>query len=706
METIKGIGFENLRVFKERSDFDLAPITILTGANSSGKSTVIKALKLFQTYWNNKDGQLNLYFEEGDDSNHHQLGNFNISLSRNTGKSEIVVRYYFSKNIFLGNFYMENIFELNKSNSMENGLLKKSSIFQDIEGEITLLYETKHVNNKFYYFVNNNHFLNTLIPEFFNLYEELKLYREKAKLYLKDKPNKKSKNNGEIDDFGDYKGPAMYHDIDSKAHPLINEEFSNFLGVNYEKIQSLDEIFGIFYPVLYAFGDREELIKLFKNFENYEPDTYLLGSKSKILKLLSKIPVDKYESLERELWCSINNEYPEVVSRYDENSFKDLITDIENEIYNEYVYEEPGLGLVQKREILSFSELKSLLIENVSVSFESFYKELEIKKINESLRREQDDYGINYFTKESYKKNWDLDNGFFPKNKELKKSKSNSNSKYNTDEYFNFLFDYIKRIEQKLFGSYNDSSTVIKLLNGIHDYLNSVTFKVINNFSYKIIFIDSVRANTQRLFTQTSQGTSFNKLISDYMRRGENKRNSDFVKKWLTEFDLGEDIFFDTIGGVGTQIFIIKDGNKINLVDMGYGMTQLIPLLMKISLTDYNYTIVIEEPETNLHPKLQSNLADLFIDAHKRFKVNFIIETHSEYLIRKMQYLTAKGDIKTDETVIHYIGYPDKDKRDIDEDQIRTIHIKPNGQLSKPFGTGFTDESSNWIKEMFMYSQK
>ncbi|KAA6331110.1 hypothetical protein EZS27_020263, partial [termite gut metagenome] len=50
---INNISFENFRVFKNKSDFDLAPITILTGANSSGKSSVIKALKLLQNYWLN-----------------------------------------------------------------------------------------------------------------------------------------------------------------------------------------------------------------------------------------------------------------------------------------------------------------------------------------------------------------------------------------------------------------------------------------------------------------------------------------------------------------------------------------------------------------------------------------------------------------------------------------------------------------------------
>jgi predicted ATPase len=96
----------------------------------------------------------------------------------------------------------------------------------------------------------------------------------------------------------------------------------------------------------------------------------------------------------------------------------------------------------------------------------------------------------------------------------------------------------------------------------------------------------------------------------------------------------------------------------------------------------------------------------MFIDAHLQFGINFIIETHSEYLIRKLQVLTATGQLMPSESVIHYIGNPDPAKREPNEEQVRTIHIKHDGQLTKPFGTGFTDESFKWIKKLFTHSDQ
>ncbi len=99
----------------------------------------------------------------------------------------------------------------------------------------------------------------------------------------------------------------------------------------------------------------------------------------------------------------------------------------------------------------------------------------------------------------------------------------------------------------------------------------------------------------------------------------------------------------------------------------------------------------IEEPETNLHPALQSKMADMFVEAYRRFNIQFVIETHSEYFIRKLQYLTAKADITTDFTQLYYFYHPDKIPPG--EEQVKKINIEEDGSLTDDFGTGFFDEA-------------
>jgi predicted ATPase len=168
-----------------------------------------------------------------------------------------------------------------------------------------------------------------------------------------------------------------------------------------------------------------------------------------------------------------------------------------------------------------------------------------------------------------------------------------------------------------------------------------------------------------------------------------------FIDQWLKRLGIMHRkarLQIEPVPGYGYSVSVKKNDKLLRLTELGYGFTQLIPMILQIWLSE-NKIILIEEPEANLHPALQSKLADLFCQAVKLFGKQFIIETHSEYLIRKLQYLTVKTDeeLTPDDTVIYYFFPPDEDKGG--EHQIRTIKIQPDGSLSNDFGTGFFDEA-------------
>ena len=126
---------------------------------------------------------------------------------------------------------------------------------------------------------------------------------------------------------------------------------------------------------------------------------------------------------------------------------------------------------------------------------------------------------------------------------------------------------------------------------------------------------------------------------------------------------------------------------------------------MKIWFRFFNYHnfTIIEEPESNLHPALQSKLADLFVDALKSNKnLKIILETHSEYLIRKLQYLTADGVAQPEDSVIYYFYDPNHPAViSGDVEQIKKITIDEAGFLSDDFGSGFFDEAQNIAISLF-----
>ena len=109
-------------------------------------------------------------------------------------------------------------------------------------------------------------------------------------------------------------------------------------------------------------------------------------------------------------------------------------------------------------------------------------------------------------------------------------------------------------------------------------------------------------------------------------------------------------------------------------------------------------TLILEEPEANLHPDFQSKLADVIVEAGKLFNIQFIIETHSEYFIRKLQYLTAKKELLPEHSVIYYFTNPN----DLEEGerQVRELKIREDGILDGEFGSGFYDEATRLTVEL------
>ena len=104
-----------------------------------------------------------------------------------------------------------------------------------------------------------------------------------------------------------------------------------------------------------------------------------------------------------------------------------------------------------------------------------------------------------------------------------------------------------------------------------------------------------------------------------------------------------------------------------------------------------------EEPELNLHPALQSKLADLFLDVHQRFNIDFLIETHSEYILRRSQVIVATNEFEVapneNPFCVHY--FP----KDIHQMPYR-LEYQEDGSFNRNFGDGFFDEASSSTLEL------
>lgn len=300
--------------------------------------------------------------------------------------------------------------------------------------------------------------------------------------------------------------------------------------------------------------------------------------------------------------------------------------------------------------------------------------------------------------------------------------KTNTNFNYKTsvnltvnENKISKYYDEPILVFSNLYDEFLDNNIRLNFSREIHRFLKGMPLRrILKDFSYLIEnteYIEAVRANTKRLYTNDSQGTSFNELILEYQSREISQKSIAFTNKWLKLFGIADGVKFDNVEGVANTVYLVKGNEKIALADLGYGITQFLPILMKISLEEpiqkksYNIvkkTILLEEPETNLHPKLQSLLADFIVDAINNFEIRFIIETHSEYIIRKLQILTAEKKIFPASSAIYYFNEPGAST----DEQIIAIDILENGSLSKDFGDGFFDEASELKFQLLKFKNK
>ena len=106
----------------------------------------------------------------------------------------------------------------------------------------------------------------------------------------------------------------------------------------------------------------------------------------------------------------------------------------------------------------------------------------------------------------------------------------------------------------------------------------------------------------------------------------------------------------------------VRSGPYANIVDVGYGISQSLPILVDIMaandrqsrLRKHERTFLLQQPEVHLHPRGQAQLASLFIKAFKKRGNRFLIETHSDYIVDRVRISVRQGLLKPDDVSILY----------------------------------------------------
>jgi predicted ATPase len=224
-----------------------------------------------------------------------------------------------------------------------------------------------------------------------------------------------------------------------------------------------------------------------------------------------------------------------------------------------------------------------------------------------------------------------------------------------------------------------------------------------------ILYIGPMREYPERYFSFSGNQTDYvgksgkfvpDILIADKIADQELLRR---VNDWFVRLKIGYELKVPSLSDPEAEVhdlFALRlcdnTGVNVGLTDVGFGLSQVLPVIVQ-SVASKNKIILIEQPEYHLHPKLQAELGDMFIEAALGGQRNtFLIETHSEHLILRILRRireTAEGTlpegvtpIKPEHVSVVYIQPGDQGSRVI------SIPINDEGEFEERWPDGFFPE--------------
>jgi predicted ATPase len=196
-------------------------------------------------------------------------------------------------------------------------------------------------------------------------------------------------------------------------------------------------------------------------------------------------------------------------------------------------------------------------------------------------------------------------------------------------------------------------------------------------------FISSFRLHPERTYYESTKSDlrveKFGEGYLDQIMLWDAKypEKTQELLHWMQEMELITDLKANRIGGgrYDVQVKTKEKGVFAALSDVGFGLSQFLPILVADIQLPEDSTLFIQQPESQLHPSVQANFGDYLTKRVNETQKNYMVETHSEYLLNRIRLNIVKGILKPEDLQVYFL------ESEEDDTAVHKITFAKDGQI-------------------------
>lgn len=190
---------------------------------------------------------------------------------------------------------------------------------------------------------------------------------------------------------------------------------------------------------------------------------------------------------------------------------------------------------------------------------------------------------------------------------------------------------------------------------------------------------------------------------SDFEPTSDNQKLETAVNDWLRYLEVADIVISEIREKYGRELKVrLSDSDQLHdLTHVGVGVSQVLPILVMCLLAKPGSTLVFEQPELHLHPKVQSLLGDFFLSMALCGK-QCIVETHSEYLIDRLRFRIVSTNNEQElnrKTKIYFVDQTSEGS------SFQEVVINEYGAIAN-WPQGFFDQSQQETQQILLAAAK